>query len=248
MKGNYNNLDIAPLEALAMNVSATDTPRNITFTDEPFHIQSVSWEYDHRTMLKKPSIELCQLVNGTAGVTIPVPPIPDDKGYNSPRVNATPITPSIIAGLSAGPAPYAWFTYWLSDVTPYTDQFSRGISIPYSDTSSNLLMIVHFTIPSTGLYMIGGNSSVRKNESLGEYASMAINDVNAGGWDYWIHTTGIQTTTLYNVFGSVPSSATQALSTMAYLQAGRRIYVQVYSHSSLAQVESFGAWIYRISS
>lgn len=93
MVGAYKNLDIAPVEMVQMNMAASDTPRGITFNNEPFHITAVEWEYRpaSKSLIQTP--HLAQLVNGISGESIVVPPIPDDGFSNPKEPKVPPISP-----------------------------------------------------------------------------------------------------------------------------------------------------------
>jgi len=76
LKGNYRNLDIAPLENVPITIDTNDTVRGIQLTAEPFHIQSIDWRYDSTDgYLYVSSIALSQLTNGKIGDTINIPVI-----------------------------------------------------------------------------------------------------------------------------------------------------------------------------
>lgn len=83
LKGNYRNLDIAPIERVLENIEATDTNAGIVLTNSPFHIISMDWIYDAKNQYFAPNITLAQVINGTDGDTISIPATPDDGGYNS---------------------------------------------------------------------------------------------------------------------------------------------------------------------
>ena len=107
LRGNYNNLDIAPQEIISMNIASSDTPRNIVFSEKEFVIRSknISWNSQTKTILNR--IAIAELTQGFAGTTVVIPDVPpgdgDDDGggtYKIPTITVPPIpiptTPGII--------------------------------------------------------------------------------------------------------------------------------------------------------
>jgi hypothetical protein len=82
MAGNYNNIDIAPIQQCLLNVSGSDTNRGITFLDEPFHPVQMDWTFDAQNASLYPQIKFAQVTNGMKGkteavmgaATVPIPP------------------------------------------------------------------------------------------------------------------------------------------------------------------------------
>jgi len=98
LRGNYNNLDIAPQEIISMNIASSDTPRNIVFSEKEFVIRSknISWNSQTKTILNR--IAIAELTQGFAGTTVVIPDVPpgdgDDDGggtYKIPTITVPPI-------------------------------------------------------------------------------------------------------------------------------------------------------------
>lgn len=132
MGGNYRNIDIAPQMAVAMDISATDTTRNVEI-HSPYIPESIRWNYDAKNKILLPEIDFVILVNGKAGETLTIPPVEDiiDKGFNVPGFKI-PSIPSLtpVLPFSGG----IWKGYNLTngggnleetnDIDIFTTQFS----------------------------------------------------------------------------------------------------------------------------
>lgn len=81
MAGNYSHLDIAPQEAVGMEIQAIDTNSGISI-NAPYFASSISWGIDFSRKIKIPSIEFSSIVNGRSGETITIPEVPDTGGYS----------------------------------------------------------------------------------------------------------------------------------------------------------------------
>lgn len=91
LNGIYTNLDIAPLERYLLVISRTDTVRNKSLEGLSYFVDSMEWKYDSVNQSFIPSISLKQIVTGTAGVTVDIPPVPPDMGYAYPSLNLPPL-------------------------------------------------------------------------------------------------------------------------------------------------------------
>lgn len=111
LKGNYRNLDIAPLENVPITIDTQDTVRGIQLTAEPFHIQSIEWRYlADEGYLYLSNIALAQLTNGEIGDTINIPVIPPTQIIIPPipPISIPPLPPIelpelYVTGTSLGP-------------------------------------------------------------------------------------------------------------------------------------------------
>ena len=93
LTGNYSNLDIAPQEALNLNIPAANTVRGKAINGL-FLPESMSWNYVPDDFILLPQITMAQLVSGDPGETVEIT-VPEDigAGYNVP----SPTVPSIPA-------------------------------------------------------------------------------------------------------------------------------------------------------
>jgi hypothetical protein len=94
MAGNYNNIDIAPIQQCLLNISGSDTNRGISFLDEPFHPIQMDWTFDAQNSSLYPQIKFAQVTNGMKGMTEAVVaaqtvPIP----ATLPPISVPPIPP-----------------------------------------------------------------------------------------------------------------------------------------------------------
>jgi hypothetical protein len=85
MNGNYSNLDIAPIEFVQPFIAPEDTFRNVRIQNEKYMIERMDWLYDAKSGILKPDISLRHVTTGSAGVTIPIPDLPDDNGFSVPN-------------------------------------------------------------------------------------------------------------------------------------------------------------------
>jgi len=55
LSSSFKNLDIAPQEIISVNLDASDTPREVVFSEKPFLPQEVTWSYDaeKKTLLQQ---------------------------------------------------------------------------------------------------------------------------------------------------------------------------------------------------
>lgn len=87
--GNYRNLDIVPLERQLLTINASDTQKGISFTDRPFHITDISWEYDPVAQTLLPEITLHDLPTGYDGVAEEIEQPPVDNYPDQPPPDTT---------------------------------------------------------------------------------------------------------------------------------------------------------------
>lgn len=150
LRGNYSNMDIAPNEVIWLDLAATDTPRGIVLTNEPFHVTSMSWRYIAERQFRGASAYFAQVVNGITGTAIHVPPIPDD-GFKNPRIDIPPIIP--FGGGGAPPAEYYTHVF-RSTVPSINEERKRGAFTATSQTFASTGNR-HVTVPSAGVYIAG---------------------------------------------------------------------------------------------
>jgi hypothetical protein len=140
MVGNYRNLDIAPRQFVDLTLAATDTPRNVTFTDKLFSPFSVGWSYNGQTEILLPTTSLREVTEGFAGDSIIIPDVPpvepeDGGSVDQPPLIVPPLPPAVIPPILAGveyfAARYA--------ATVLTAAVSSNVTLDYFRTNSTSL-------------------------------------------------------------------------------------------------------------
>ena len=106
LRGNYNNLDIAPQEIISMNIASGDTPRNIVFSEKEFIIRSKDLSWDAKSKILLTRLTAAEITQGFAGTTVVIPDVPpgdgDDDGggtYKIPTITVPPM-PTITINLA----------------------------------------------------------------------------------------------------------------------------------------------------
>ena len=84
MRGNWSNLDIAPQEAVQVNVAAGDTVRNKAVSGL-YMPSSITWQTNFKNKSFGPRITWDVITSGDAGETIVIPEIVDDGGFGGRR-------------------------------------------------------------------------------------------------------------------------------------------------------------------
>ena len=82
--GNYNNIDIAPIQQCPLNISSSDTVRGITFANKSFHPIQMDWIYDAQNGSIYPSVKFALITNGLVGGTEAVASTPTGTSYSVP--------------------------------------------------------------------------------------------------------------------------------------------------------------------
>lgn len=112
LRGNFPCFDIAPQEIVRVNLSASDTPRHVTFSNKPFVIRGVSASWDSRNQVLLTSLQLAEITQGFVGssIVIPIEPPTVENGGGSvqqPPITVPPIpTPAPVT--SSGTAVNVW--------------------------------------------------------------------------------------------------------------------------------------------
>lgn len=239
LKGNYSNLDIAPLERVSVTIAASDTPRKITFTDEPYFVDGMSWRYDPRTKVKIPTMQFTQLVNGRAGDTIPVPPIP--TGNDTPPIN----TPPIIPGGGGGTASILDYAYvmWNGDGND-PEEASRNITI-VSYTQLGGTYTAEYVVNTAGIYLAGVYGAADQNGITAVdrvNVSITIGDSSFHPWTGYVP----QQDSLYPTSGNIRVGA--VATTMGLLVAGTHVLMRLSKGSASCTTLANYSWIVKLSS
>jgi hypothetical protein len=106
LTGNYNNIDIAPIQQCLLNVSGTDTNRGIEWLDKPFYPTEVDWSYDSEQGSIYPTVKFAEVTNGMKGVTeaiavaqtVDIPSIPPIDVPTIPPIVIPPF-PSLLSAM-----------------------------------------------------------------------------------------------------------------------------------------------------
>lgn len=193
MSGNYRNLDIAPQEAVQINVSADDTNIN-TPVNAVYLVDSMSWVYSPKNKSLFTSIGLISLLNGDAAETITIPDVPETGGYAEGGGNfnfggfvpfSFPFAGSLQAALRLqGLSGYGNSGSAVGDLTEVSwnlpiDQYfnyggftiTSGTSVIGTGTYSSQLFVPH-----TGIYWIYGSALFDNIASSRCFMRMQINN------------------------------------------------------------------------
>ena len=127
MSADLRNLDIAPFESVNMNISPSDTVREVTI-DGLYIPEGITWKYNHQDGVLLPSIDFKSLVNGDEGDTITIV-VPTD-GVGSPSFDPISITPIAIPPLITGS-----LSSEPSTVVLVSDNFGVLYTTNFSDTA-----------------------------------------------------------------------------------------------------------------
>lgn len=252
MKGNYSNLDIAPIERITVDLAAADTPRRITFSNEPFYPIAMSWRYDPITQVRLPTLELGQLVNGANGDTIVVPPIPEG-GFTNPPTTNPPTFPGGGGGGGMNTSPLAWYAWFDGDGTPvdYQEEL-RGMTIDSISYITNLDLDVYFKVPSDGWYVAGCYGTVWKGDAgiTGDGFAVAISmpDNSPIYFPPISNYVPQQNMPFINSLSPPPTAGgAGSIVTLLYVRAGDRVSCDCYTSSSANTLKQYYAWCIKIS-
>lgn len=246
LRGNYNHLDIAPIERVTIDLAADENPRGIIFTNEPFHINSVSWNYNAQKRIKTISLNLSQLTDGVAGDRIPVPEIPEGGGFSQPPVNVPPISVPTIGGGGAISADYA-YALWNGDDQPAISE-TRNITLSeYSAVGGAAVVYAKFTVSSAGWYIVGIFGEANQNGGAGLSPNVAIQDITSPGTKFVPWGAG------YTPQSDVPYSANSSaivgtsVTSLGKLGAGSVVQCTLSKDGTVPLTVGFYAWIMKIS-
>lgn len=152
LTGNYNNLDIAPQEAVQIDIDDSMRGRRI---NAPYIPSSLQWSYDAEKNLLLPKVSWSIITSGEAGETIPIPEAPPAEGFNNtPSGRFT--SPTFPASLFPSLNLFSYLIRWRADsLDSYTNMRQVGEFAGYG-------VIFPILVPSTGLYQISwtGNAGV----------------------------------------------------------------------------------------
>lgn len=155
MAGNYRNLDIAPQEAVMVDLAAEDTARGVRIR-APYFIQGMQWSFDPRNGLLLPRTSLKVITSGVPGETIFIPDVPPGDGFATPQTQ-TPTVPQITFPASFGFGVNSYILYRQeADLDSNNLQVVRSVGefAGYPDLSNGAGVFGSVTLPSTGLYHI----------------------------------------------------------------------------------------------
>lgn len=82
MAGNYSNLDIAPQEAVQIDILPEDNMRGQRING-PYVPSSIRWTWNPNTGLLHPNVSFDVITAGDAGSAIPIPDVPPTEGFSN---------------------------------------------------------------------------------------------------------------------------------------------------------------------
>lgn len=132
MSGNFRNLDIAPQEAVQIDILPEDNMRGVRI-NAPYYPISMQWEWDAQKNLLIPHATFNIITSGEAGQPIPIPDLPPDEGFSNPSSGI----PSPTFPFPSVPSMFGSTDYIIieAQVLGQTN-VSSGISITASTTTS----------------------------------------------------------------------------------------------------------------
>jgi hypothetical protein len=209
MAGNYNNIDIAPIQQCQMNVSGTNTVRGLNWSNKPFHPVQMDWSYDAQHGSTYPIIKFAELTNGLAGVTtavatastVDIPPVAPIDVPNIPPIVIPPF-----------PFPNFWggktYTWVVSNPTiggipgPRLSQLQNAVRLDYFVVGGVRTPTLTFNIEDRPLNINPGtNLTTADSIALqGAVANLAISHplLPVGDW-LWLDIAGVTGSPTYFV-------------------------------------------------
>lgn len=170
LTGNYRNLDIAPQEAVLIDLSPEDTIKGVRIRSTYFPT-SMQWNWNRENQTLYPRTTFKPITSGRPGESIIIPDVPPSSGFSVPRIRTPTVPqitlPSMFGGLFAGAIRLA-----------YLKTQSPLISLnPPSDTESGIWTI---SKDSTGLMSLSSSTGARTSVS-GFYLVSLIASVSSDG-------------------------------------------------------------------
>lgn len=191
MTAGFRNMDIAPLNTVAIDILSTDTAQGIVI-HAPYTIDGLEWSYNVKNKSLLPSVTLKALVDGESGETITIPEIPDQGGFDvagfiGGGANFNPIAyPPILSSLP-GAVPY-WVALGIFTGTTLTlaGTFDKGFVFSYSafTLDSQLANIIsansnQIQTINSGLYLVHSAISIDGNDiSALQYVNLNVTNMN----------------------------------------------------------------------
>lgn len=161
MSGNFRNLDIAPQEAVQIDILPEDNMRGVRI-NAPYYPISMQWEWDAQKNLLIPHATFNIITSGEAGQPIPIPDLPPDEGFSNPAGGnfpsptfPMPYFPQSQPTFASGT--YACVRYDVNAAFPEVSISSNIDITTYTPTSDPA--IVEFTILENGFYILHVNGT-----------------------------------------------------------------------------------------
>lgn len=156
LAGNYRNLDIAPQEAVMVDLAAEDTTRGIRIR-APYFPQGMQWSYDPKNGLLLPRTTLRVITSGVSGETLPIPAIPPTDGFSVPQTH-TPTVPQITLPSMFGSLGVSTYILYRQNLDLDTNNLevvrAVGDFAGYPNLASGFGGFGTVILPATGLYHI----------------------------------------------------------------------------------------------
>lgn len=175
MRGNWSNLDIAPQEALQVDISASDTVRNVGISGL-YMPSSITWNFDSDAKTFIPRCTFSAITSGEPGETIVIPEIVDDGGYGGrPGGGVFPlVTPSVPSFFSVNPFIQASFSD--SGILNISQDFGLSVDIntyfstgTYSGVTGSVNRVI---VPYYGYYEVSFFMNTEIIDPFSNYAEI----------------------------------------------------------------------------
>lgn len=177
LNGNYSNLDIAPIEIIKPFIVPEDTVRNVRIQNEKYLLERMDWSYDPVLGSFRPDISIRHITTGSAGVTIPIPDVPDDSGFSVPDIQVPPLPalffPTQMSTISSGSVAAiaqnainenADYGIYAKGAGAGIVSQTRGISLSSAGADSSTRFVIIFQTSRAGLYYCHGIGTSDNNE------------------------------------------------------------------------------------
>jgi hypothetical protein len=164
LTGNYNNLDIAPQEAVQIDIDDSMRGRRI---NAPYIPSAIQWSFDPENNILLPKVTWSIITSGEAGESIIIPDTPPAEGFNNtPSGHFT--SPTFPVGFSF-PIPLPGAVAVIATDNPIHAQsastYSGNAGIDVSETYDpyNLVTVTptQFSVNVSGFYSIGFAVSIQ---------------------------------------------------------------------------------------
>jgi hypothetical protein len=150
LTGNYRNLDIAPQEAVQVDIEPSDNMRGKRIL-APYYVTNMQWTFDPKNLTLFPRVTLNIITTGEAGETIPIPAVPPTDGFQNPSGGDG--FPGVSFPFPAAPQlGVTDFAIVEFSTNPPTTNVSHGISVT-SNVRTSLTHHIILQAATPGLYL-----------------------------------------------------------------------------------------------
>lgn len=166
LRSAWWNLDIAPLETIAVTMTADESISGFVWSNKKFSIQGLAWNFDPKNEVCLPVVNVQEVTQGYAGDTVTIPPIPPTDGTKGGTYTVPPYVPPATSTGTAG----------ISGIYVKEDHQSRGSGTV--DTLDFLGLDTTVTVTGTTAFILT-NIPVYHNDAFVGYAQ-AFNFLDSG--------------------------------------------------------------------